>query len=173
MLIEQKCYGEKREALVALLSGQLAVLKQEAQVQNDCPHLFAGVKCLTVGVMQVILTLCGLVITVTGFSGGNVIKAGTVASGFLVAGIVFILSALPVAVLTLGQIRWVTQDLDDDVRQFIKAVVRRRDAQRARLMVSIVLLVCGLACYMTAVSIAATVSSQVKAAFTPSPSSAP
>ena len=29
---------------------------------------------------QVILTLCGLVITVTGFSGGNVIKAGSTSS---------------------------------------------------------------------------------------------
>jgi len=144
----QKYYGEKREALVSLLAGQLGVLKQQAQV---------------------ILTLCGLVITVTGFSGGNVIKAGSTSSGFLVAGIVCILSSLPIAVATLGQIRWVTQDLEDDTTQFIKTVIRRRDVHRFRLMIAIALLVVGLACYMTAVSIAATVNGQVRETFTPPP----
>ena len=83
-----KVYGEKREALVSILAGQLAVLKQEAQV---------------------ILGLCGLVITVTGFSGGNVIKAGSVSSAFLVTGIVFVMSAVSLAMYALGHIRWVTQ----------------------------------------------------------------
>ena len=98
---------------------------------------------------QVILTLCGLVITVTGFSGGNVIKAGSTSSGFLVAGIICILLSLPLAVFTIGQIRWVTQDLDEDAKRFIKAVIQRRNVHRFRLMMAIVLLVVGLACYMT------------------------
>jgi hypothetical protein len=60
---------------------------------------------------QVILGLCGLVITVTGFSGGNIIKAGSVSSGFMVAGIVFVLAAVSVAMCSLVRIRWVMNAL--------------------------------------------------------------
>ena len=76
-------------------------------------------------------------------------------SAFLVTGIVFIISAVIIAMHTLGSIRWVTQDLDDDAVAFIKRVIFRRDAQRRRLMLAISLLVLGLTSYMTAVSIAA------------------
>ena len=48
------------------------------------------------------------------------IKAGGVSSAFLVTGIVFILSAVIIAMHTLGSIRWVTQDLDDDAVAFNK-----------------------------------------------------
>ena len=88
-------------------------------------------------------------------------------SAFLVTGIVFILSAVIIAMHTLGSIRWVTQDLDDDAVAFIKRVIFRRDAQRRRLMLAISLLVLGLTSYMTAVSIAALMHGQVRDAFAP------
>jgi len=69
-------------------SAQLALLKTEAQV---------------------ILGLCGLALTVTGFSGGNVIRSGSLASNFLVAGIVFIMIAATLAIFSLSNIKWITQ----------------------------------------------------------------
>lgn len=74
--------------LCLFLSGQLAILKTEAQV---------------------ILGLCGLALTVTGFSGGNVIRSGSLASNFLVAGIVFIMISGTLAIFTLSHVKWITQ----------------------------------------------------------------
>ena len=73
---------------------------------------------------QVILGLCGVVISVTGFSGANILKGGSVSSGFLVAGIVFIIASVSLAMLAFAQIRWVTQDLDDDLIHFITMVLK-------------------------------------------------
>ncbi|MBM66183.1 MAG: hypothetical protein CMH55_08125 [Myxococcales bacterium] len=80
-------------ALVTFLSGQLSVLKSQAQMQ---------------------LGLCGL-----------------------------------------GNIRWVTQDLSDDLSQTAQQVLQRRNQQQRQLVVSAVFVALGLTAYLGSVMLAA------------------
>ena len=73
---------------------------------------------------QVILGLCGVIVSVTGFSGAHTMKGGSVSSGFLVAGIVFIVFSLSLSMWAFVHIPFVTQDVDDDLIHFIVMVIK-------------------------------------------------
>lgn len=120
--------------LLTYLSGQLSVLKSQAQM---------------------LLGLCGLAITVTGFSGAHMIRGGLVSSIAMVTGIGFILAAATRCIQTMAAIRWVTQDLDDDLIRTAHAVIERRNAQQAKLQTASYLVAVGLGAYLASVAIAA------------------
>ena len=121
-------------ALVTFLSGQLSVLKSQAQMQ---------------------LGLCGLAVTVTGFSGSHMIRAGALSSWCLVIGIWLILIAAVLGLRSLGNIRWVTQDLTDDLSETACRVLKRRNQQQRQLVVSAVFVALGLTAYLGSVMVAA------------------
>lgn len=120
--------------LINFLSGQLAVLKSQAQMQ---------------------LGLCGLAITVTGFSGAHMIRAGALSSWFLVIGVWLILIATVLGLRALGAIRWVTQDLEADLSVTAAKVLARRNAQQGQLAVGSFFVALGLTAYLGSVMIAA------------------
>lgn len=120
--------------LLTFLSGQLSVLKSQAQM---------------------LLGLCGLAITVTGFSGAHMIRGGLVSSIAMVIGIAFILVAATRCIHTMSAIRWVTQDLGDDLEATALAVIERRNAQQANLQGASYLVALGLGAYLASVAIAA------------------
>lgn len=120
--------------LVAFLSGQLAVLKQQAQM---------------------IMGLCGLIITVTGFSGHNMVRAGPLSAGAMIAGIAVVLVAILVTIRTLAKIRWVTQDLGDDFVAMAESVIRRRNREQRALGFAGACVAVGLGLYLVAVVLAA------------------
>ena len=126
--------GTQPYQLLTYLSGQLSVLKSQAQM---------------------LLGLCGLAVTVTGFSGAHMIRAGTASAGAMVVGIAFVLAAATLCISTMGHIRWVTQDLADDLFETAHAVLDRRNRQQARLQIASYLVAIGLAAYLSAVAIAA------------------
>lgn len=129
-----KLYLEQPHLLLALLSTQLGVLKQQAQT-------FMG--------------LCGLAITVTGFSGAHMIRAGGLASFALVTGIALILIAVFLCLRVLTNLRWVTQDICDSLETTAYAVIKRRNEQQRQLLVAGTFVAFGLAFYLIAVMIAA------------------
>jgi uncharacterized membrane protein YuzA (DUF378 family) len=120
--------------LVSYLSGQLSVVKAQA-------HMLVG--------------LCGLSITVTGFSGSHMIRAGTLSSGALVVGIAFILVAAVLCLQVLTRLRWVSQDLSDDLVQTTMSVISRRNRQQRRVAVAGALVTIGLGSYLLSVALAA------------------
>lgn len=126
--------GTQPFQLLTYLSGQLSVLKSQAQM---------------------LLGLCGLAVTVTGFSGAHMIRAGSASAVTMVVGIGFVLAAATLCISTMGHIRWVTQDLSDDLTETARAVLERRDRQQARLQIASYLVAVGLAAYLSAVAIAA------------------
>lgn len=130
-------YDGRGPELVAHLSRQIATVKTYAQ--------------LLVG-------LCGLTVTVTGFSGAHMIRAGSLSAGFMVAGIALVLAGLIVCIRTITLLRWVSQDLRDDLIETARIVIGRRNRQQRMLSIAAVLVVSGLACYLAAVVIAAVVS---------------
>ncbi len=120
--------------ILSLLGHQLAVLKQHAQM---------------------LMGLCGLLITVTGFSGAHMIRSGTLAAGLMVGGIAFVLVAALLCMWVLTQVRWVTKDLGEDLTRTATVVFRRRDRQQALLSWAALFVAAGLSAYLAAVAVAA------------------
>jgi hypothetical protein len=131
-------YQGRAPDLVAHLSNQIGTVKTYAQV---------------------LLGLCGLTVTVTGFSGAHMIRAGSLSAGFMAIGIALVLGGLVGCVRTITLLRWVSQDLRDDLSETARIVITRRNRQQRSLSVAAVLVVSGLACYLAAVVIAAVASS--------------
>lgn len=119
---------------MALLSGQLSVLKTQAQI-------FTGLSTIT--------------ITVTGFSGHNMVRGGWPSGSAMVLGMVLVFAGIARTLATLRQLRWVTQDLRDDLDETARVVIRRRDAEQRALGVAGALVVSGLGAYLVAVVLAA------------------
>jgi hypothetical protein len=132
-----RLYAEEPRQLVVLLSAQLGVVK---------------------GQTQMLLGLCGLAITVTGFSGAHMIRAGSTAAVCMVAGILLVLVGLLLCLRTLAQIRWVSQELEDDLVQSVVRVIDHRDRQQRNTTAAGVFVALGLSAYLAAVIIAALVS---------------
>ncbi len=129
-----RLFHDRPDQLLTLLSGQLAVLKQQA-------HALMG--------------LCGLVVTVTGFSGAHMVRAGSTPALLMVLGIAWVLVASVLCLRAMAQVRWVTKELTEDLRETAAAVIARRDQQHAVLSWSAACVACGLACYLAAVAVAA------------------
>ncbi len=125
--------GHERE-LVGLLMSQLSVLRNQAQM---------------------LMGLAGLAITVTGFSGHHMVRGGPQAWVPMVAGIGAILVAVVITIRVMLALRWVTQDLADDLILTCLAVLDRVAAQRRALAVAGGFGALGLAGYLIAVVLAA------------------
>jgi hypothetical protein len=120
--------------LLAFLSGQLAVLKGQAQM---------------------LMGLAGLVVTVTGFSGHNMVRGGPLSTAAMIGGIAFVLLAIVVTLRVMTQLRWVSQDLRDDLTATASIVLRRRDRQQRSLLLGAAFIAVGLGAYLLAVVVAA------------------
>lgn len=127
-------YAERPTGLVEMLSGQIGTVKTYAQV---------------------LVGLCGLTITVTGFSGAHMIRSGSLAALLMVAGILLVLIGLTLCVRTITHLRWVTQDLADDLVETTRIVLLRRNQQQRILARGAVFVVAGLGFYLAAVVVAA------------------
>lgn len=125
--------GSPKE-LVSFLSGQLSVLKSQAQV---------------------LMGLCGLIITVTGFSGHNMVRGGSLSAGAMIAGIAAVLVAVGLTMRTLARVRWVSQSLSDDLVETAASVISRRNREQRALGVASAFVAVGLALYLLAVVLAA------------------
>ena len=127
-------YAGRDADLVAHLTAQIATVKTYAQV---------------------LVGLCGLTITVTGFSGAHMIRAGSLSASLMAAGIALILVGLVLCIRTITLLRWVSQELRDDLVDTAVAVIHRRNRQQRMLSVAAVFVVAGLASYLGAVIVAA------------------
>ncbi len=122
--------------LLQFLTGQLGVVKHQAQL---------------------LLGLCGLAITVTGFSGTQMIQSGWFSAAAMVAGIALILVGAVISLRAIVSVRWVSQELDDSLVETAARIIQHRNLQQRRLAIASVFVGFGLGAYLLAVAIAATV----------------
>ncbi len=106
---------------------------------------------------QLLLGLCGLAITVTGFSGTHMIQAGPLSAGSMVGGIALILVGAVAVLRVLLRVRWVSQELSDEPADTASRVIAHRDRQQRQLGVAGVFVALGLAAYLLSVALAAAV----------------
>jgi len=102
---------------------------------------------------QVMLSLSGIVITVTGFSGRAVAETSVLARSSIAAGLVVVLAAAAVAIGGVLRLGWLTQLIGDDppVATLTRAI-QLRERKGRLLSLSLVLFVVGFALYCVAVT---------------------
>lgn len=101
---------------------------------------------------QVMLSLSGIVITVTGFSGRAIAETSVLARASIVCGLCLVLAAAAVAIAGVLRLRWLTQVLGGDPLAMIERGLSIRDQKARFLSVALVLFVCGFALYVLAVA---------------------
>ncbi|HEY1088759.1 MAG TPA: hypothetical protein VGE37_13740 [Archangium sp.] len=102
---------------------------------------------------QVMLSLSGIVITVTGFSGRTIAQTSELARVLVAAGILIVLVAAAAAIVGVLRLRWLTQELTDDVEQTLVRMLDIRDAKSKYLSVALATFVLGFACYCVAIAL--------------------
>lgn len=106
---------------------------------------------------QVLIGLCGLTITVTGFSGAHMIRSSSLSASLMVAGIASVFVGLSICLRAVTALRWVSEDLRDDLTETARACVARRNQQQRWVRIAAVFVGGGLLFYLAAVSVAALV----------------
>lgn len=134
-----KVFEGRTAELVGFLSGQLAVLRGQAQTY---------------------LGIAGVCISVTGFSGHNMVNAGPLSAGSMIVGILLILIAVVIALRSMAAIRWVTQDLGSAPAELARRVIERRNHEQRSLGRAGALIGVGLGFYLCAVVLAAATKGQ-------------
>lgn len=101
---------------------------------------------------QVMLSLSGIVITVTGFSGKAIAETSELARASIVSGLAIVLLAAAVSVGGVLRLRWLTQAIEEDPLATLRAGIRIRDRKTRFLAVALTLFVVGFALYCFAVA---------------------
>jgi hypothetical protein len=101
---------------------------------------------------QVMLSLSGIVITVTGFSGIAIATTSVLARTSVVAGFLLVLAAAAVAFGGVLRLRWMTQELGGEPLAVLERGIAIRDRKARCLAVALVLFITGFAAYCLAVA---------------------
>lgn len=101
---------------------------------------------------QVLIGLCGIVITTTGFSGRLIAGTSRYAQELIIAGVATVLLAATLIVWGVQHIRWLTQQPGDDLRGWLLASLAYRDRKTTIYRVAIAFLLAGLSFYVIAIA---------------------
>jgi hypothetical protein len=96
---------------------------------------------------QVMLSLSGIVITVTGFSGRAVAQTSPLARASVVAGLFVVLAAAAVAFGGVLRLKWLTEVLTDDPKTTLVRGLEIRNNKSRYINVALALFVIGFALY--------------------------
>lgn len=101
---------------------------------------------------QVMLSLSGIVVTVTGFSGRAIAETSDLARASIVLGVLVVLLAAGVAFGGVLRLRWLTEALTDDPIEMLVGGLELRDKKGRNLKAAIVLFVVGFTLYVIAIA---------------------
>ena len=125
-------YDGKLADIMAMLERQFAVLHNRAQV---------------------LLTLCGIVISTTGFSGRLVAGTNQTAQACIIAGVGLILLSAIVCSWGVLHLRWLSMQKGTDTRAWLESSLRYRNVKTTSYRVAVVIMLFGLTTYCIALGI--------------------
>jgi hypothetical protein len=102
---------------------------------------------------QVLLGLCGIVISATGFSGRIVAGTNRLAQGLIVTGVCGVLVAAVLAGWGVLHVRWLTQQPGATLDEWLTVALGYRDRKTAYYRFALAALLLGLAFYVGAISV--------------------
>jgi hypothetical protein len=118
------------EAVLRALSGQFQVLQ---------------------GRSQMLLTISTLALTITGFSGPRIAASGNMPRVFMATGLTFVLAGTILLLVQTLTLRWVTQFRCESHKETVEAILHYRNSKTRAYGTALVVLVVGLAFYVTSV----------------------
>jgi hypothetical protein len=101
---------------------------------------------------QVMLSLSGIVITVTGFSGRAIAQTSMLARASVIAGLALVLCAAAVAVGGVLRLKWLTEALEEDLSATIVRALEIRNKKARFLSAALTLFITGFSLYCLAVA---------------------
>jgi hypothetical protein len=101
---------------------------------------------------QVVLSLSGIVITVTGFSGRAIAETSNLARVSIASGIMIVLLSAAAAIWGVLRLQWLTQTIDEDALAMLVRGIEIRDAKSRFLRVALILFICGFSLYCFAIA---------------------
>lgn len=102
---------------------------------------------------QVLLGLCGIVVTTTGFSGRLIAGTGPAAQALVIAGVGLCLVSAVVVVWGVLHLRWLSQQPGQLGREWMLTCLTYRDRKTAAYRAAIVLMLAGLTLYVGAIAL--------------------
>lgn len=102
---------------------------------------------------QVLLGLCGVVITTTGFSGRLIAGTSATAQAMIIIGVTLTLVAAVMVVCGVLHLRWLTQQPGEAIRPWLMTCLAYRDRKTRFYRVGIYLMLIGLAFYVVAIAL--------------------
>jgi hypothetical protein len=101
---------------------------------------------------QVLLSLCGIVITVTGFSGRAIAQTSFAARLSISIGIFVVLMAAATAIVGVLRLQWLTQIATDEPLSTLENAIHIREAKAKYLATALILFVIGFTLYCAAIA---------------------
>lgn len=102
---------------------------------------------------QLLMTLAGIVVTVTGFSGRLIAGTHVLAQWAIIVGLFFVLSSVVWVLTQVMALRWITRELNQDAHEAIVTVLTTRNRKTRAFLIGTWILCFGLFIYSIAVSI--------------------
>jgi hypothetical protein len=102
---------------------------------------------------QTLLSLAGITITVTGFSGASIAKTGRLSAALLVAGLVLVLVSAAIAMTGILRVRWTTSIAPSTLEVAVRSALEVRDRKTKAFDRALSLLVVGLTLYVSSVGL--------------------
>ena len=101
---------------------------------------------------QVMLSLSGIVITVTGFSGKAIAETSDLARYSISSGILVVLASAVAAMWGVLRLKWLTQAIQEDTIAMLTRGIEIRDEKSKFLRVALLLFVSGFSLYCFAIA---------------------
>ena len=102
---------------------------------------------------QVLLALCGIIVSTTGFSGRNVAGTGPWAQRLIVTGVVGVLVAAAMVCFGVLHLRWLTMQPGEDVRVWLINSLGYRDLKTVTYRIGLIVMLLSIAAYVGAILI--------------------
>jgi len=101
---------------------------------------------------QTLLSLAGIVITVTGFSGKIIAQTSFLSRISIVVGLFFVLLAGMLAIWGIIRIRFISQWFEGDTQSFIFYLLKNRNRKAQYFLLSLISLIVGFSLYVISIS---------------------
>jgi hypothetical protein len=102
---------------------------------------------------QVLLGLCGIIVSTTGFSGRLVAGTNVFAQALIIAGVALVLAAAAIVCWGVLHLRWLTMQAGKSIPDWLATSLKYRDTKTKAYRVGLMFLLAGLVLYSAAVAI--------------------
>jgi len=100
---------------------------------------------------QVLLTLCGIIVSTTGFSGRNIAGSGLTAQILVICGVLLVMIAAAVVCWGVLHLRWLTMQPGQSLKQWLLVSLSYRDYKTKTYRIALFIMLWGLASYVAAI----------------------